>query len=181
MITANLPKYMNDVIHVSIHKNGIYSAMPRILSLVVALLAGCVCDWMTATRGISITNVRRTFIFFGQSIFVVACHISHTLRIIINFPLTRIASVIPAFFILAASYAGCNELLVVTLFMVSIGAQGLMTVGHILNPVDLSPVFASTLNGITNSISTLTGIVAPYVVGVLTPNVSHFSHSHFPP
>lgn len=85
---------------------------------------------------------------------------------------------IPAFFILAASYAGCNELLVVTLFMISIGAQGLMTVGTMLNPMDLSPVFASTLSGIMNCISTLTGIAAPYVVGVLTPNASHFYPIH---
>lgn len=67
MVTTDLPKYMNDVVHVSIQKNSIYSALPRVISLSVALTAGCVCDWMVGKRDVSITNARRTFIFLGMS------------------------------------------------------------------------------------------------------------------
>lgn len=47
-----------------------------------------------------------------------------------------------------------------------------MTVGIMLNPMDLSPVYASTLSGIMNCSGSMMGILAPYVVGVLTPHVS---------
>lgn len=136
---------------------------------------------MIANRGISVTNARRTFIFLGNSILVVACYHHHSLlwMLISRFQFIRIASIIPAVFILGASYAGCNEFLVVTLFVISTGAQGLMTVGTMLNPMDLSPVFACTLTGIMNCCGTLTGILAPYVVGLLTSNVSQFSIQTF--
>lgn len=45
-----------------------------------------------------------------------------------------------------------------------------MILGMKVNALDLSPNFAGTLMGITNGIGALTGIAAPYVVGVLTPN-----------
>lgn len=68
VVTTDLPKYMNDVLHVSIEKNSIYSSLPRVISLVVALTAGYLCDWMTAQRDLTITNVRKTFIFLGNLI-----------------------------------------------------------------------------------------------------------------
>lgn len=95
----------------------------------------------------------------------------HSLQLKLDFFFRHIASVTPAIFVLAATYAECNEVLVVTLLMISIGSQGLMTCGIVLNPMDLSPMFASTLSGLMNCISTFTGILAPYVVGALTPNV----------
>lgn len=39
-----------------------------------------------------------------------------------------------------------------------------------VNALDLSPNYAGTLMGITNGIGALTGIAAPYLVGVLTPD-----------
>lgn len=66
VVTTDLPKYMNDVIHVSIHKNGIYSAMPRVISLIVAWTGGCICDWMMAKTDLSITNIRKTFVITGN-------------------------------------------------------------------------------------------------------------------
>lgn len=41
-----------------------------------------------------------------------------------------------------------------------------------VNPLDLSPNYAGVLMAITNGIGAITGIIAPYLVGVLTPNVS---------
>lgn len=69
VVTTDLPKYMNDVIHVSVHKNGIYSAMPRVISLIVAWTGGCICDWMMAKTDLSITNIRKTFVITGNWIF----------------------------------------------------------------------------------------------------------------
>lgn len=72
---------------------------------------------------------------------------------------------------IAASYAGCDEILVVIFFVVSIGANGFITSGTMINPMDLSPNYASAISSLTNLFGSMTGIVAPNVVGIMTTNV----------
>ncbi|KAK3087918.1 hypothetical protein FSP39_012439, partial [Pinctada imbricata] len=67
-------------------------------------------------------------------------------------------------------YAGCDHVIVVVLLTLSGGLGGLALVGFTVNHLDIACNFAGTLLGITNSFSTAAGIVAPYVVGVLTKN-----------
>jgi len=60
----------------------------------------------------------------------------------------------------------------VVLFTVATGTMGTFYPGMKVNALDLSPNYAGTLMAIVNGIGALTGIVTPYLVGVLTPNVS---------
>ena len=59
-----------------------------------------------------------------------------------------------------------------TLFTIAMGIMGTFYPGMKVNPLDLSPNYAGTLMAVTNGIGALTGILGPYLVGVLTPNVS---------
>lgn len=96
-------------------------------------------------------------------------HLLSTLSL--NFIFSFQASVIPAVFLLCASYAGCDEMLVVTFFIISVGARGFLAAGLYVNPMDLSPNYAGALISLANGIGALTGVLAPYIVGVLTPHV----------
>lgn len=78
----------------------------------------------------------------------------------------------PAIFIIAASYAGCDRVVVVAMFTLAMGFMGTFYPGMKVNPLDLSPNYAGTLMAITNGIGALTGIIVPTIVGVMTPNVS---------
>lgn len=82
------------------------------------------------------------------------------------------AAVCPAIFIVAASYAGCDKFAVVVLFTIAMGFMGTFYAGMKVNSLDLSPNYAGSLMAVTNGIGAITGVIAPYVVGVLTPNVS---------
>lgn len=82
------------------------------------------------------------------------------------------AAVCPAIFIVAASYAGCDKVAVVVLFTIAMGFMGTFYAGMKVNSLDLSPNYAGSLMAVTNGIGAITGIIAPYVVGVLTPHVS---------
>lgn len=82
------------------------------------------------------------------------------------------AAVFPGIFIIGASYAGNNELTVVFLFTIAMGFMGTFYPGMKVNPLDLSPNYAGSLMAVTNGIGSMTGILAPYIVGVMTPNVS---------
>lgn len=45
--------------------------------------------------------------------------------------------------------------------------------GTRVNALDLSPNYAGTIMALVNAIGALSGIVTPYLIGVLIPNVSH--------
>lgn len=61
---------------------------------------------------------------------------------------------------------------VVALFTLAMALMGTFYPGMKVNGLDLSPNYAGTLMAITNGTGALAGIIAPYLIGVLTPNVS---------
>ena len=83
-----------------------------------------------------------------------------------------IASVGPGVGIIAASYAGCDRTGVVVLITVGTALMGAFYPGMKVNALDLSPNYAGTLMAIVNGMGAFTGIITPYLVGVLTPDVS---------
>lgn len=81
-------------------------------------------------------------------------------------------STIDAIFLLAAAYAGCNELLVGAFFTIAVGSQGFFATSSLLNPMDLSPNFSGIITGLSNGVGCMAGVAVPWVIGILTPNVS---------
>lgn len=82
------------------------------------------------------------------------------------------ASLVPAVFLIAASYAGCNEILAVTFLTISVGCHGFNAAGTVLNLFDLGPNYIGAMCGIVSTMTTVAGMFAPYIVSLLTPNVS---------
>lgn len=91
------------------------------------------------------------------------------------------ASIFAAVFFIAASYAGCDQTLVVLFFTLSVGSQALTIPGTYVNPLDLSPNYVGPLTALVNGAGSITGILAPWVIGLLTPQVSVDSRSIFDP
>lgn len=87
----------------------------------------------------------------------------------------RTASVLPGTFIIGASYAECDHALVIIFFIISIGMHAFATSGLYINPMDLSPNYAATLMNLANGAGSITGILAPYSVGLLTPHICNYS------
>lgn len=75
---------------------------------------------------------------------------------------------------IGASYAGCQRYVTVALFTIGMGFMGTFYSGLKVNNLDLAPNYAGVLMAITNGIGGITGIIAPYIVGVITPNVTTF-------
>lgn len=71
-----------------------------------------------------------------------------------------------------ASYSGCDTTAVVILFTTAMGLMGAFYPGMKVNALDLSSNYAGTIMAIVNGIGAITGIIAPYLVGLLTPDVS---------
>ncbi|XP_031622717.1 sialin-like, partial [Contarinia nasturtii] len=141
---ANLPKYMNDVLHISITKNAITSSVPKVAKLIIALFAGFLSDWMLEKKGISITKIRKIFVV--------------------------LSSAFPVCFLMCASYAGCGELIVLTFFVLSTGFAGFSSAGIGNNLLDLAPNYIGPLAGFVETISKTTSIFSTYAVALLTPH-----------
>lgn len=141
---ADLPKYMKSVMKFRIQENGFLSALPYLAMWLCSLLFGCLADWLIKTDRMSITNTRKL--------------------------LTTISSLGPAAGIIGASYAGCDRYLVVSLFTLGMASMGAYYSGTRVNALDLSPNYAGTIMALVNAIGALSGIVTPYLIGVLIPN-----------
>lgn len=142
-MVTDLPKYMSSVLHYSIKDNGYVSSLPYLVMWFCSLASSWLADWMITRNVMSRTNVRK----LG----------------------TTIASVGPAVFIIGASYASCDHVLVVAMFTIGMALMGTFYPGMKVNGLDLSPNYSGTLMAVVNGIGALTGIFTPYIVGVLAP------------
>lgn len=167
------PKYINDVLHLSIQKNSIYSSIPRIINMFVSIFAGFMSDWLYSTRKISLTNIRKTFVAVGR------IKIHKTEKKFVSNDITFAASILPGSLALAASYGGCDETLVISLMILTISLQGLDTAGMNISAYDLAPNYVAPLMAVVHTVHSAASFFAPYTIGVLTPHVrNNIMHSN---
>ncbi|XP_021935626.1 putative inorganic phosphate cotransporter isoform X2 [Zootermopsis nevadensis] len=143
-LVTDLPKYFKDVMRFNIFENGFLTALPYLTMWIFSMASGWLCDHLITWGCLSTTNARKIF--------------------------TTIASVGPGVGIIAASYAGCDRTAVVSLITLGTMLMGSFYPGMKVNALDLSPNYAGTLMAIVNGIGAFTGIITPYLVGVLTPD-----------
>ncbi|XP_069685198.1 putative inorganic phosphate cotransporter isoform X2 [Periplaneta americana] len=143
-LVTDLPKYFKNVMKFNIFENGFLTALPYLVMWISSIITGWICDFLINKGYLSITIARKIF--------------------------TTIASVGPAVGMIAASYAGCDRTAVVALITMGTALMGAFYPGMKVNALDLSPNYAGTLMAIVNGIGAISGIVTPYLVGVLTPN-----------
>lgn len=142
-LISDLPKYMSSVLCFSISSNGYLSALPYLMMWLSSILFSWIADWLIINKRMSTKNVRK----YGNSI----------------------ASIGPAFFIVIASYSGCDKAITVTMLTIGMTLMGAALPSMKVNGLDLSPNYAGSLMALTNGIAAITGIVTPCIVGYLTP------------
>ncbi|KAH8404792.1 hypothetical protein KR222_003576, partial [Zaprionus bogoriensis] len=162
MITC-LPKYMADVLQFSIRSNGFVTALPFVAMFICTNLSGLLADYLIRTEKLSVDLQRKIFTFIGKY------HLLNQLAITLLLP---IGAAGPGIFTVAASYAGCEKILVVALFTIAMFTMGFYYAGQKLSPMDMSPSYAGTIMAVTNGLGALAGVFSPIVVGALTPNAT---------
>ena len=140
-----MPRYLAYVLKVPILQNGLYSALPSTVMLAVIGISGPLSDFLINRNYLSIRNSR---VFFNS-----------------------MSTGLPGFFMIGASYAGCDQVTVMILFALSKGFMGFLYSGIKMNTIDLSPNYAGVINALCNGFGAISGFMAPYVVGLLTTNV----------
>ena len=141
-LVTSLPTYMHDVLGFSMSKVGMFSAIPFFASIVMIPASGRISDWLRAPGRLSTTVVRKTLCVAG---FLLAA----------------------TFYILTA-YFGCHRIGAVTtlFFVVFFLCFGMSSV--VTNQLDLAPLHAGRIMGLTYFFANLSAIGAPLAMGALT-------------
>ncbi|CAH1802651.1 unnamed protein product [Owenia fusiformis] len=146
-LLTSLPTYMRDVLKFHIRSNGFLSALPYICMWLFFILGGQVADHLRKKQKLSTEATRKLF--------------------------QTIAFLGAAIFMLATGFMNCERrYLAVAFLTIGVTLQGAGASGFVVNHVDIAPMYAGVLYGITNTAGTLSGIFSPMVVGVIAPNVS---------
>ncbi|XP_023247430.1 sialin-like [Copidosoma floridanum] len=143
-MATDLPKYMSSVVKFSIEDNGYLSSLPHLGGWMSSICSFWILDYIVGRKWLKLGSTRK---------------------------LMAVVSLIgPAIFVLGASYAECDQVMVVMMFVVGVTLLGASYPAIVVNSMDLSPNYSGTLMAIGNSFAALGGIFTPYVVGILTPN-----------
>lgn len=80
----------------------------------------------------------------------------------------------PAILLIGLSFVGCSEALAaVVLLTLGVALTGSQYGGGLyMNPGDIAPKYAGVIYGISNTVATIPGFLAPLTIGYLTENVS---------
>lgn len=164
-VITNLPKYMKDVLGFNIKDNGWIGVLVYTLMWIVTIFIGFLSDYLIKHKASRISFLRKL------------C--------------TTIAAIGPAVFLVSASYAGCDQNVAVAMFTLAMGCMGTYYAGAKANCVDVSPNFtgkncnqctthtfklksmslAGVIMAIVNGAGGAMGIVVPFVVKAVVPNV----------
>ncbi|ESO85642.1 hypothetical protein LOTGIDRAFT_155133 [Lottia gigantea] len=147
MIGTQLPTYMKEVLKFDIQTNGLYSMLPFLCLWFMMMISGIITDRLIIKDILSLRYTRKM--------------------------MTSLGTVVPGLFLIGTSYMSQEQQLpAVVMLTIGVGFCGCQISGYYMNTADIAPAFAGILIGISNTIATVPGIIAPFVVGVMTPSGS---------
>ncbi|GAV05725.1 hypothetical protein RvY_15808 [Ramazzottius varieornatus] len=141
-LLTNIPSYLSKVLHFRIQSNGFISALPYITTVCFAIPTGYVVDVLRRRKLVTTTWARRW------------CHL--------------IGQVLPSMCLILLGFVGCDLYSAVALLTLAVGLDGIAASGYQFNHVDISPTYAGILMGLSNTVSSVPGMIGPYIVGVIT-------------
>ena len=140
-VVTCIPLFMHDVLGFDTTKNGLLSAIPFV-GQVLMIPFGWFADWLRAPGRLSTNVVRK--VFYATGFFVVACCMILT------------------------GYVGCNRVLAVALIVLAMIFQGMAITVVETNQLDLAPLHAGKIMGLSAFMAKMASLAVPHVVGALT-------------
>ncbi|GAB6019084.1 hypothetical protein CHUAL_000708 [Chamberlinius hualienensis] len=136
-----LPSYLKFALGFDLKSSGLINGLPHAVAFLFGLSASWAADWLRNSKMMSTTAVRKLFV--------------------------GVAMLAPMGCLIGVTITPCNKLVLVVLLTFAVSLANLNAGGLFLNEMDLSLEISGTLKGLTSFCSNLSGIIAPYVAGVL--------------
>nr|CAH0105935.1 unnamed protein product [Daphnia galeata] len=141
----NLPLFIRDVLDFSVTENGIFSAMPSMVALIIHFIIGPLFDCVRAKQIFSVTVVRKIF------------HVIGTL--------------FPAILMFTVSQLSPDQKYII-IGLITIGyalCEVTWMGGFSFAFMDMAPDYVGIIQGINNTIGLMPGFIVPVVISNLTP------------
>ena len=140
-VVSCIPMFMHDILGFNMTKNGTFSSL-SFLATVTMIPTGWCSDRLRSSGRLSTTVVRKIFCVIG---FVLA-----------------------GCMLVVVGYSGCNRALAVAVMSIAIGCMYISLPVVVTNQLDLAPLHAGKIMGLTQFVAMVAQIAAPHVVGALT-------------
>uniref|UniRef100_A0A1B6KSQ5 Major facilitator superfamily (MFS) profile domain-containing protein n=1 Tax=Graphocephala atropunctata TaxID=36148 RepID=A0A1B6KSQ5_9HEMI len=141
-LMTQAPTYFSVILGWNIRMAGIWSGIPHLCRWLFALSFGIFADYLLRNKKLSRTNVRKLAVLFSN--------------------------VLQGLLVIGLAYSGCNSTAAILFLVLGTGVHGAVTSGPLSNVVDISPNFASVLQGVVGLVTNTPGFVSAYLVGELT-------------
>jgi len=141
MMMTWIPMFMHDVLGFSMTKSGVFSAVSFLAMLFMAPF-GWFADWLRSPGRLSTNVVRKIFCATG---FVLA-----------------------ACMLIVVGYIGCNRAVAVSLTFLFVFCCSIILSVMLVNQLDLAPLHAGKIMGLSKFMAMVSTIVTSHVVGVFT-------------
>ncbi|KAI6648915.1 vesicular glutamate transporter 2 [Oopsacas minuta] len=129
-----MPTFLQETIGLDIRTNGLLSAIPYAVFLVVNMTSGEIADFVRK-RWISTGTTRKIF--------------------------TNAGLFFSGFFLIICGYFGTTITTSIVFLSLGIGLQGMVIAGHNVNNLDIAPRYSGIIMGITNMFGTIPGFLGP--------------------
>ncbi|MFH4978976.1 hypothetical protein AB6A40_005685 [Gnathostoma spinigerum] len=140
IMLTNLPRILNDLMDYRLEKAGFVAALPYFIMGVLLIVSGSFSDMLIDRYAWSVDRTRKVIGSFGF--------------------------LSQALLILLASANFSADLSLISL-IASIGLGGVAWSAFSVNHLDIAPQYAGHLMGLSNTIATIPGMVAPIIVGAI--------------
>lgn len=140
-LITELPTYMDQILHFDIQSNSALSALPYFTAWIMGILCCSFADWLLKKNYISLLNSYRLW--------------------------NSVGSIIPSLGLIGVAYVGCNGTWVMVMLAVLGAFNGATYAGFQMNHIALSPKYAGTVFGITNTAGSMSGFLGPYITGLV--------------
>jgi len=137
-----LPLYMHDVFGIDMTKTGAFSAVPFVSAMVSAPVAGLFADWLRAPGRLSTNVVRKIFCGVGY--------------------------IVTSGFLILAGCISYNPAVAVASIFAVLASSNIAYTTAATNQLDLAPLHAGKIMGLTSSVVNIALIAAPHAASALT-------------
>ncbi|XP_074660137.1 vesicular glutamate transporter 3-like [Tubulanus polymorphus] len=135
------PQYFDVAFKFDMSQSGVLSALPHLVMAGIVPLGGQLADFLRYRRILTTTVVRKIFNCCGFGL--------------------------EACFLLGVGYTR-DTATAITCLTIAVGFSGFAISGYNVNHLDIAPRYASILMGLSNAVGTLSGMICPPVVQMLT-------------
>ncbi|KAK3885569.1 hypothetical protein Pcinc_010235 [Petrolisthes cinctipes] len=140
-LLTELPTYLNNILHYDMTSSGFLSALPYLAMWVFSLLYSSLISNLQSANKLSVIAVRKISMVIGLYG--------------------------PMLGLVAMCFVNCDSILAMVMLCVAVGLNGAIYCGYMCSHQDLAPNFAGSLMGLTTTVATIPGVLAPLLTGVI--------------